>query len=106
MLVMPSGERRWPLLSSASIAAMLELAPQIRRYQFVQKSVDLIELRLAVHRPLTPEQEARLAAWVRTKFSAPFMVIFTYLDEIPLTAAGKFEDFICEIGSQNSRRPD
>lgn len=99
MLVMPSGERRWPLLSSANIAAMLEIAPQVRQYQFVQKAPNFIELRLAVHRPLAADEEARLTEWVGTKLGAPFMVSFTYFDEIPRTAAGKFEDFICEIGS-------
>ena len=73
MLVMPSGERRWPLLSSANIATMLELAPGIRQYQFVQKSPDLIELRLAVRQTLGADQETLLARWVCTKLGAPFV---------------------------------
>jgi phenylacetate-CoA ligase len=98
MLVMPSGERRWPLLSSADIEAMLEIAPSIRQYQFIQKASDLIELRLAPARPLIKGEEARLADWIRAKFGAPFRVVFDYLDEMPRSAAGKFEEFICEIG--------
>jgi phenylacetate-CoA ligase len=98
MLVMPSGERRWPLLSSADIEAMLDVAPSIRQYQFVQKAPDLIELRLAAAEVLTDNEEARLAAWVRAKFGAPFRIVFAYLDELPRTAAGKFEEFICEVG--------
>jgi phenylacetate-CoA ligase len=97
MLVMPSGERRWPLLSSANIATMLEIAPAIREYQFAQKAPDLIEFRLAVPQPLAADEEARLTEWVRTKLGAPFGVVFAYFDEIPRTAAGKFEDFVCEI---------
>jgi phenylacetate-CoA ligase len=95
---MPSGERRWPLLSSADIEAMLDVAPSIRQYQFVQKAPELIELRLAAAEVLTDSEEARLAAWVRAKFGAPFRIVFTYLDELPRTAAGKFEEFICEVG--------
>lgn len=98
MLVMPSGERRWPLLSSVDIEAMLAIAPAIRQYQFVQKARDRIELRLAAAEVLSKSEEARLAGWVRTKFGAPFEVAFAYLDELPRTAAGKFEEFICEIG--------
>ncbi|MFB9267344.1 phenylacetate--CoA ligase family protein [Bradyrhizobium erythrophlei] len=97
MLIMPSGQRRWPLLSSANIESMLEIAPGIRQYQLVQKAPDLIELRLAVTRALGADAEARLAEWVRTKLGAPFRVVFAYFDEIPRTAAGKFEDFVCEI---------
>lgn len=99
MLVMPSGERRWPLLSSANIESMLEIAPGIRQYQFVQKAPDLIELRLAGTGALSADEEARLGEWVRTKFGAPFRLVFAYFDEIPRTAAGKFEDFLCEIES-------
>ncbi|HKH01545.1 MAG TPA: hypothetical protein VKB08_12610 [Bradyrhizobium sp.] len=95
MLVMPSGERRWPLLSSANIESMLAINPEIRQYQFVQKAPDLIELRLAGISALAAD-EARLSAWVQAKFGAPFRVVFAYFDEIPRTAAGKFEDFICE----------
>ena len=94
---MPTGERRWPLLSSTNIATMLEIAPQISQYQFLQKSPDLIELRLAVPHPLATDEETRLAEWVRTHLQAPFRVSFAYFDEVPRTEAGKFEDFICEI---------
>ncbi|MGH6959070.1 MAG: hypothetical protein ACREE7_01160 [Dongiaceae bacterium] len=96
MLVLPSGERRWPLLSSSNISALLELAP-IRQYQFVQKTVDRIELRLAVARTLTAEEEAALRRWVADKFGHPFEVDFAYLEEIPRKPSGKFEDFISEV---------
>lgn len=97
MLVMPWGERRWPLLSSADIQAMLDLAPAIRQYQFVQKAPDVIQLRLTVSQVLTYDEEARLADWIRDKFAAPFRVIFAYFDELPRTAAGKFDEFISEL---------
>ena len=96
MLVLPSGERRWPLLSSADIEAMLAIAPAIRGYQFVQKESNLIEARLAAP-PLTTEQEDQLAGWIESKFSYPFRLRFTYFGELPRTAAGKFEDFLCEV---------
>lgn len=79
-------------------SAMLAIAPAIRQHQFVQKARDWIELRLAAAEPLSKSEEARLAGWVRTKLGAPFEVAFAYLDELPRTAAGKFEEFICEIG--------
>lgn len=96
MLVLPSGEERWPLLSSSDIDALLARAP-VRRYQFAQKSLEDIELRLVVARPLDAEEEDALRGWVRDKFGHPFGVRLVYFDEIPLTAAGKFEDFLCEV---------
>ena len=71
MLVMPSGEQRWPFLtSSENIRTLVATAP-IRQYQFVQKSAELIELRLAVERDLTPAEENGLRRWVREKFGHP-----------------------------------
>lgn len=96
MLRLPSGAERWPLLSSTDIRALLSLAP-IRQYQFVQKTPELIVLRLAVARALDATEEAALAAWVQEKFGYPFAVAFEYRDELARNAAGKFEDFVCEI---------
>jgi len=96
MLVLPSGEQRWPLLSSSDIGALLAIAP-IRQYQFAQKSVDAIELRLAVSRPLTREEEEALRRWVGEKFRYSFTVTFAYYDELPRATSGKFEDFISEV---------
>jgi len=99
MLVLPSGERRWPLLSSGNIEEVLAIAPAIRQYQFIQEEIDRIELRLAVAQPLRKADEQALIRWVETKFGFPFRMRFTYFDEIPRTEAGKFEDFVCKIGT-------
>ena len=96
MFVLPSGERLWPMLSSDNVGTLLAIAP-IRQYQFVQKSPELIVLRLAVARDLSPLEEDALRRWVREKFGHPFRVAFEYHAEIPLTAAGKFQDFVCEV---------
>lgn len=96
MLVLPSGERRWPLLSSGDIRALLGIAP-IRQYQFVQKSLEAMELRLALERPLQGDEEQGLRRWVEEKFGHPFAVAFAIFDEIPRPASGKFEDFIGEV---------
>ena len=96
MLRLPSGEARWPLLSSANIRALLAVAP-IRQYQIAQRRLDAIELRLAVARDLTSDEEEGLRAWVRDKLGHPFEVAITYHAEIPRTAGGKYQDFICEL---------
>jgi phenylacetate-CoA ligase len=105
MLLLPSGERRWPLLSSGDIAALLSAAPPVRQYQLAQKALDLIELRLVVARPLAPGEEEALGAWVRAKFGPSFRAAFAYPPELPRTAAGKFEDFLCEAVSPPASGP-
>ncbi len=97
MLTLPSGEQRWPLLSSSNIGALLALAP-IRHYQFVQHTAEGIELRLAVARKLTSEQEVAVKRWVQEKFGYPFAVTISYCDDIRPAASGKFEDFVSLIG--------
>jgi phenylacetate-CoA ligase len=101
MLILPSGEERWPLLSSADVAALLAAAPPIRQYQLVQRALERIELRLAVARPLSGAEEAALTDWVRRKFRHPFAVSFAYFDELPPNAAGKFEDFLSEVARRD-----
>ena len=97
MVTLPTGEQRWPLLSSSNIAALLKLAP-IRQYQFLQRTTDAIELRLVVAQPLTTDQEESVATWTREKFGHPFAVKFNYCESIPLAPSGKFEDFVSLIG--------
>ena len=96
LVQLPDGSRRWALLSSGDIARLTELAP-IRQYQFAQRAADRFEVRLATARPLSPDEETAIADWLRRKFDYPFAVTFSYLDEIPRSPAGKFEDFISEI---------
>ena len=96
MMILPSGEEAWPLLSSSNIAAMLEVAP-IRQYQIVQKALDLIELRLVTERALEPSEEAALGGWVGERFGEAFRVEITLMDEIPRSRTGKIQDFLCEV---------
>ena len=96
MLVTPEGERRWPLLMAGDLEALHACAP-IRQFQIVQKTVDLIELRLAVPRDLEETEEEALRNWVRVKFDHPFEVDFSYHDEILRSASGKYQDFLSEV---------
>ena len=95
MLVLPSGERRWPLLSSSDIAVLTGLAP-IRRYQFVQRDRHRIDLRVEMPRALESDEEEGLRAWVCQKFGHPFDVTIIRVNEIARSAAGKFQDFVSE----------
>lgn len=96
MLRLPSGETRWPLLSSTDIRDLLSRAP-IRQYQVVQRRTDRLELRLVRLRPLTDQEEAAVKAWAGRKFGQAFTVELSYHAELERSAAGKFQDFVCAI---------
>ncbi|MBR0681892.1 phenylacetate--CoA ligase family protein [Roseomonas eburnea] len=97
MLRLPNGERRWPLLSSSDIGALLAAAPPVLQHQVIQTAADRLHVRLAVARPLGPAEEEAVAAWARAKFGEAFAVAVQAMPELPRTAAGKFEDFVCQV---------
>ena len=96
MLVLPSGERRWPLLSSSNIKALLAIGP-IGRYQIVQTSTSSILVRLETPRNLTPDEENSVRSWITEKLAFPFDVTIESTEEIPLSSAGKFDDFVSTV---------
>jgi len=93
VLSLPTGETRWTLLSSEDIRAFMALAP-VRQYQFAQIGPDAIEIRLAVLRALTRDEENALSSWTQSKFAYPFRISFSYADELSRSKAGKFQDFV------------
>ncbi|QEX22236.1 adenylyltransferase [Hypericibacter adhaerens] len=93
MMIGPDGARYWPSFGSRRFR---ELAP-VRQHQFVQKSFERLEARFTVERPLTPEEEQALRAHIQTKLPIPFQIDFVYLEEIPVSAAGKLENFMSEV---------
>lgn len=97
MLRLPGGERRWPLLSSADIAALVAAVPGLRQYRIVQKALDHLHLVLAVAHPLAPVEAEAATAWARAKFGPAFRVTLEPCEELPRSPAGKSEDFVCEV---------
>jgi phenylacetate-CoA ligase len=93
LLTLPSGEQRWPLVGFRHFR---EIAP-IRQFQFVQQTRDQIEVRFVADRPVVPAEEACLKAIIQEALGHPFDLSFVYLDEIPRSAGGKFEEFISKL---------
>ncbi len=96
MVILLGGERRWTLLNAGNIESFLEIAP-IRQYQFVQKDLQTIKVRLVVDRDLTDTEKDAIRNWVITKLDYPFYVMFAFVDDIQRTASGKYQDFISEV---------
>lgn len=93
MMVGPDGTRFRPALGSRSIA---DIAP-IRQFQLVQRSVDTVEFRLVAERPLSGAEEGRLADLLSRRIGFPICATFSYHEEIPRGAGGKYEDFISDV---------
>ncbi|MBT3700718.1 MAG: phenylacetate--CoA ligase family protein [Alphaproteobacteria bacterium] len=95
VLVLPDGKQSWTLLGSPDVRDFMNMAPIIQ-YQFAHVADTKIEVRLIVKRPVLPAEEAEIIAWVQKKFAWPFDVVFAYPENLPLTKAGKFKDFVVE----------
>jgi phenylacetate-CoA ligase len=92
-LVLPSGSRRHAWLGTDEFAEN----PAIVQHQVVQRSLEELEFRLVVRRPLTAAEETRLADVLRKNLGHPFRVTFRYLDGIPRAPSGRFFEFLSEL---------
>ncbi len=90
----PGGRVAWPLFGSTPF---LDIAP-IVQFQIVQHALDDVEMRAVVRAPPTSEQEARLRQAVQQALDGPLPVRFTWVDEIPRSASGKYEVFVSRVG--------
>jgi len=91
-IVRPTGERVFPDLYREFSA----VAP-VRQHQLVQTSLEIIEMKLAVTRPLSPEEESALKDSIHTSLGYSFQLPITYVDAIPREPSGKFRDIRSEV---------
>lgn len=94
MLRLPNGDVRWPILGRP-LAGHMQLPA--RQYQFIQKSLNLIEIRVAAARRFTAEETAALSAAFNAALAHEFEIRWVYVDAFVRNPSGKFEEFICEI---------
>lgn len=92
-LVLPNGEKRFP----EAWRTLTDIAPEIRQFQLVQKSLEQVEMKLVVASPLTGAKESELTRYLVEKFDHPFDYRLVYVDDIPRGENGKFEEFISEL---------
>lgn len=94
MLVFPNGNRIWPVVRPSQY---MEVAP-LSQMQMIQHEPDRIEVRMVVHRPPTSVEERALAEAIHASLTYPFQLEFVYMDTLPRTPGGKFEEFISHAG--------
>ena len=95
LLIYPSGDRQFAEVRPGG----LDQFPEIRQFQLTQKTVERIEVKLAVSSPLAADREARLRALLTERLRHPFDYDVVYVDEIARAANGKFFEFLSEVGA-------
>jgi len=95
LLSLPDGTRHMPSLSAAMVRAT-QIAP-VEQAQLIQHSVEQLELKLAVTRPLLAAETRQLTEAFQAALNHPFQIQITCADHIPRNASGKFEDFISHV---------
>ena len=71
----------------------------MRQFQIVQTALDRLEVRLVVARDITGEEERTIGDLLLARLGHAFTLSFSYHDETPRGASGKFEDFRSEIAA-------
>lgn len=96
MLRRPDGTSHWPSLPTRD---MFEAMPTMTQHQFVQKALDRIEVRIVAPAPATPAQAEGILAALRQRFGAEFSFELRFVESIPRSAGGKFEEFSSEVAA-------
>lgn len=97
MVVLPSGESRWPLFGDTD--NYRHIAP-ISQFQLIQHAPDQIEVKLVMPRMLTPVEEQTLTGTICNSLGYPFHLTYSYVEHITRSAGGKHEDFISNVSIQ------
>ena len=94
MFVRPSGEKFWPTALKAEVYKALAPARQI---QIVQRTPERIDVRLVAPAPLGAAAEEVVRQRIVEAIGTPFELQFVYVDDIPRSRGGKFEDCVSEV---------
>lgn len=92
MMRTPDGRVHWPSFPSS----YWDMA-KIKQMQLVQLEPDKLLIRLVVSEELDENEKQKLKCLFVERFQYDFSFEFEYLDAIPRSSGGKFEDFICLV---------
>ena len=99
LVTLPDGSKHWPNTGYRTWMDFLT----VRQVQIVQISLQEIEIKLVMDQPLTTQEQAKMIPVVQESLGHPFHIFFTYHQEIPRGAGGKYEDFISEVGREEQQ---
>jgi phenylacetate-CoA ligase len=92
-LTLPSGAKRHAWLGTQQFADI----GAIIQHQVVQRTLETLEVRLVVRRPLTAVEESLIRRILEKNLGYEFRVEFRYCAEIPRAPSGKFFEFFSEL---------
>jgi phenylacetate-CoA ligase len=95
-LRLPSGDNLFPYLGEHGDITRVT---GVKQYQFqcIQHSLEEIELKLVLERPLDTAEQAAVSALMQRNLGHPFRVRFSFPQDIPRGPSGKYEDFVSLI---------
>jgi phenylacetate-CoA ligase len=92
-LRLPTGESVFPYLGEHGDITR-ETGVALTQFQCLQISVQEIELKLVMERPLNAAEQAKVAELMQRCLGYPFRITFSFPADIPRSPTGKFEEFI------------
>jgi phenylacetate-CoA ligase len=93
LLTLPSGDRRLPELG---IQELYKIA-SVRQFQAAQLTLEDIEIRLVLPRPLSQAETDKLTRFFQQKMGEPFNITIRQVKRLQRSAGGKYEEFISEL---------
>lgn len=99
MLRLPDGSSRWPNFGFRKILEIVELD----QFQIAQTALESIEFRAICKSELDAAQEDAISQILRQHLGFDYQIEFAYPDELPRSASGKYEDFVCNIDEPSDR---
>jgi phenylacetate-CoA ligase len=94
LVTFPDGTQHWPTLVQGQLPESL---PPVYQFQLVQRSLVQIELRVVRHAPFTADETERMIEYLHQTLRYPFEISIHYVDEIPRSPTGKYEEFRSEL---------
>jgi len=97
MFMRPDGQVFWPVMPDPGEEFSSKM-PAVRQYQYVQKALDWIEIRVALEGdPYPADMEAAIMKAMQKTYGYPFRITFAYMKEIPSRGREKYEEFLSEL---------
>ncbi len=92
-MLLPDGSRIWPTSGLRKFSGI-----PIRQYQLIQLTLEKLEVRLHVARPLTADERRAIAEYVRQSLGHPFEIdVLDFAAPLPSGPGGKFEQFVSRV---------
>jgi phenylacetate-CoA ligase len=98
MFYKPDGQTFWPTSPVLQSGISVRL-PKVRCSQYVQKSLEWIEIRVQTDEIYPAEIEQAITEALQRDYGYPYQVTFAYVDSLPSLGRYKYEEFMNELAA-------